>query len=53
MHNADRDMFSLEKTGYSNCLRSPAVFLQRYCAQHGGKSEPDKLYLLRFESLTS
>jgi hypothetical protein len=28
-------------------------FLQRYCAQHGGKSEPVRLYLLRFESLAS
>jgi hypothetical protein len=53
MHDADRDIPALTNGLQQLNSSDRQPFLQRYCVQHGGKSEPVKLYLLRFESLTS
>lgn len=53
MHDADRDMSSLDERVTATDRDRQPFFLQRYGLQHGGKSEPVKLYLLRFDSLTS
>jgi hypothetical protein len=53
MHDADRDIPALTNGLQQLYSSDRQPFLQRYCVQHGGKSEPVKLYLLRFESLTS
>lgn len=50
LHAADRDMSSLDERVTETVSDRQPFFFERYCGQHGGKSEPVRLYLLGFDS---